>query len=133
VDEAKVPAIVSAAGDRIKVAGDILDYRDFFVADDRITYDDKVFEQRLKKPAEAAGLLRKYRDVLTSSTSFDPASLEQGMNAFVTAEGIKLGQIIHAVRVAVTGKGVGFGLFETLAILGKEHCLARIDRTLARL
>ena len=38
------------------------------------------------------------------------------------AEGIKIGQIIHAVRVAVTGKAVGFGLFETLAILGKERC-----------
>ena len=38
-----------------------------------------------------------------------------------------------AVRVAVTGKGVGFGLFETLAILGRERCLERIDRALAML
>jgi glutamyl-tRNA synthetase len=37
------------------------------------------------------------------------------------------------VRVAVTGKGVGFGLFDTLAILGKDRCLARIDRALGRL
>ena len=35
---------------------------------------------------------------------------------------------MHAVRVAVTGKAVGFGLFDTLAILGRERCLARIDR-----
>ena len=48
------------------------------------------------------------------------------------AEGINIGQIIHAVRVAVTGKAVGFGLFETLAILGKARCLARIDRALAQ-
>ena len=46
-------------------------------------------------------------------------------------EGIKIGQIIHAVRVAVTGKGVGFGLFEALEILGRAACLARIDRALA--
>jgi glutamyl-tRNA synthetase len=133
VDAAKVTAIVTAAGDRIKVAGDILDYRDFFVPDDKIAYDEKAFDQRLKKPAEAAVLLRKYREVLASTPTVDAASLEQGMNAFVTAVGIKLGQIIHAVRVAVTGKGVGFGLFETLSILGKESCLARIDRALARL
>ena len=37
---------------------------------------------------------------------------------------------MHAVRVAVTGKAVGFGLFDTLAILGRERCLARIDRAL---
>ena len=47
-------------------------------------------------------------------------------------KGIKIGQIVHALRVAVTGKPVGFGLFETLAILGRERCLARIDRALAR-
>ena len=38
--------------------------------------------------------------------------------------------MIHALRVAVTGKAVGFGMFETLAILGRERCLARIDRAL---
>ena len=31
-----------------------------------------------------------------------------------------------------TGKAVGFGMFDTLAILGKESCLARIDRALAK-
>ena len=54
------------------------------------------------------------------------------MNGFLQAQGIQLRQIQQAVRVAVTGKGVGFGLYETLAILGKEHSLARIDRALAR-
>ena len=46
-------------------------------------------------------------------------------------QGIKIGQIIHALRVAVTGKGVGFGMFETLAILGRDRVLARIGRALA--
>jgi glutamyl-tRNA synthetase len=41
-----------------------------------------------------------------------------------------MGDIVHAVRVAVTGKAVGFGLFDTLAILGRERCLARIHRAL---
>ena len=129
-DAATVRAIVQAAGDRIKVAGDILDYRDFFVPDDQLVYDEKAFEQRLRKPAGAKELLRKYRDVLAQATAFDAASLEQGMNAFVAAQGIKLNEIIHAVRVAVTGKGVGFGLYDALAILGKQRSLARIDRAL---
>ena len=49
---------------------------------------------------------------------FDAAALERLLQEFVEAEGIKIGQIIHALRVAVTGKAVGFGMFETLAILG---------------
>ena len=55
------------------------------------------------------------------------------VSEFVEAQGIKLGEIIHAVRVAATGKAVGFGMFETLAILGRDRTLARIDRALAQL
>ncbi len=129
---AKLTEVVRAAGDRIKVAGDILDYRDFFLADDQLSYEEKAFEKRLRKPPEAGPLLRKFRDRLRDVDPFDAGALEQLLNAFVQAEGVQIGQIIHALRVAVTGKAVGFGLFETLAILGKEHCLARIDRALNR-
>ena len=59
--------------------------------------------------------------------------LDRAMHAFVETEGVPIAQIIHAVRVAVTGKAVGFGLFEGLAILGRDACVARIDRALARL
>ena len=52
---------------------------------------------------------------------------------FVQSEGAKLGSVNQALRVAVTGKDKGFGTYETLALLGREHCLARIDRALARL
>ena len=133
MDEKLARAIIEAARDRIKVAGDIIDYGFFCLPDDKVPCDEADFEKRLRKPPEAAGLLRKYRAVLASATAFDPTSLDQGMNAFVLAEGVKMGQIIHAVRVATTGKGIGFGLFETLSILGKERCLSRIDRALARL
>ena len=129
----RVRAIAAAAGDRIKVAGDILDYRDFFTADAELDYEDKAFEKRLRKPAEAAELLGKFRERLSDIATFDARALEQMMQELLEAEGIKIGQVIHAVRVAVTGKAVGFGLFETLAILGRERALARIDRALARL
>ena len=52
------------------------------------------------------------------------------MRSFIESAEIKIGAIIHAVRVGVTGKAVGFGLFETLSIIGKESCMARIDRAL---
>jgi glutamyl-tRNA synthetase len=128
----KVAQIVEAAGDRIKTAGDILQSADFFLPDDQLPYEEKDFDKRLRKPPEARGLLAKFRTVLAAATPFDHAHLQQVMDDFVQAEGITTGQIIHAVRVAVTGKAIGFGLFETLAILGKDRCLARIDRALAR-
>ncbi|MHC4402318.1 MAG: glutamate--tRNA ligase [Planctomycetota bacterium] len=130
--QAKLAQIVEAAGDRIKVAGDVLDYADLFLPDDQLPYDDKAFEKRLRKPADAVALLSKFKDRLTVADPFDTATLEKLMHEFVEQEAIKVGQIIHALRVAVTGKAVGFGMFETLAVLGRKRSVARIDQALAR-
>jgi len=129
----KLTRILEAADDRIKVAGDILDYDFFFVPDDELVYDEKSFEKRLRKPGDAAGLLSKFKIRLAEVEPFDAATLEPLLKNFVEAEGIKIGNIIHALRVAVSGKPVGFGMFETLEILGRESCLARIDRALSQL
>ena len=126
----KVGKIAQAAGDRIKTAGDILDYADFFRPDGQLAYDDKALDKRLRKVPDSVKLLVKFKDILAEARTFDAASLEKLLQDFVATEGIKVNQIIHALRVAVTGKEVGFGLFDTLALLGKDHCLARIERAL---
>jgi glutamyl-tRNA synthetase len=125
--------ILQAAGDRVKVAGDILDFADFFTPDDQLTYDEKAFDKRLRKPSDAAGLLATYRNELAEVEPFDVETLDAAMKRFAGSQNIEIGQVIHAVRVAVTGKAVGCGMFETLAILGRERCLARIDRALAQI
>lgn len=130
--EAKVRAIVAAAGDRIKVAGDILDYRTFFISADELYYDESAFDRRIRKPAEAAGLLRRFTDRLAVTNPFDPPTLERVLHDFIAAEDVQIGQLIHPLRVAVTGQAIGFGLFETLAILGRECSLRRIDKALGQ-
>ncbi len=76
--------------------------------------------------------MARFRDGLAKVDPFDTSHLERALQTFVAAEGIKTGNIIHAVRVATTGKAVGPGLYDCLEILGKETCLTRIDRALAR-
>jgi glutamyl-tRNA synthetase len=127
---AKVTAIVRAAGERIKVAGDILDYAAFFLPDDRLSYDEKAFNQHIRKAA-ANALLRKMRQRLETAT-FEANALETLVQEFAGAEGVKLNDINQPLRVAVTGKSIGFSAYETLALLGREHCLARIDGALER-
>ncbi|MEX0585911.1 MAG: glutamate--tRNA ligase [Pirellulales bacterium] len=126
----RVTRIVSAAADRIKTAGDVLDYTDFFVRDSELTYDEPALEKQRQKAPEALQLLSKFRQQLASVEPFQPEPLETLLKNFVAAEGVKIGQIVHPLRLALTGKTVGFGLFETLAILGRESSLARIDRVL---
>ncbi len=125
-----VTRILGAASDRVKVAGDVLDFDDFFVADDALKIDEAAFDKRVLKPAAARELLVKYREQLAQTEAFTAEALEKLTYEFVEANGIKIGDIVHAIRVAVTGKAVGFGLFDTLAILGRERCLARLDRAL---
>ena len=130
VDPDKLRAVVAAAADRIKVAGDIVNYTEFFVADDAFPYDAKALGKRIAADG-APGLLGRFRSALADVDPFDAATVEAALHRFVDAEGIRIGAIIHAVRVAVTGKAVGFGLFDAMAILGRDACLARIDRALA--
>lgn len=129
-DRTKLAWIIEATGDRLKVFGDIIAYADFFFQNE-IAYDEKAFEKRVRTEG-ARELLRKFRERFAHIEPFDVPSLEQAMQEFLAAEGIELGQVIHAVRVAVTGKAVGPGLYDCLAILGRETTLERVDRAVAR-
>jgi glutamyl-tRNA synthetase len=99
------------------------------VPDDQLAYDDKAVEKRLRKEG-AIDLLTKFRAVLSDVEPFDPEPLEAAMKQFIEDEGVKIGEIIHPVRVATTGKQTGIGMFDALALLGRESCLRRIDRAL---
>jgi glutamyl-tRNA synthetase len=126
----KLTRIVEAAGDRLKVFGDIIAYADFFFQEE-IVYDEKAFEKNLRAVGKAE-LLGRFRERLAVVDPFDAAHLETALGAFVAAEGIKTGDVIHALRVAVTGKAVGPGVYDCLEILGRDTTLARIDRALSR-
>ena len=130
-ERAKIEAILVAAGDRIKVLGDILEYRYFFVADEELKLDEEGLKKCFKQ-AGAVQLLRKFGQELETLSPFEPPVLEGALKKFAEARGVKLGEIIHPLRLAVTGRTTGFGLFETLAILGRRSCLARINQAIAR-
>jgi len=132
-DPEKVKQIVAAAADRIKVAGDILEYTTFFIPAEQLIYDEVAFDKRLQTPPEAAGLLKRFADRLKTLEPFDAPTIEKDLQDFVQAEGVTHAQIIHSLRLAATGKTVGFGLFDTLAILGRTESLRRIEQALGRI
>ena len=127
-----VTKVVTAADDRIKIAGDILEFDDFFTADEQLQYDEAAFAKRVQQDPGAVELLKKFREVLVTTEPFDAATTEANFKQFVETQGIKFNQIVHALRLAITGKAVGFGMFDSMAILGKQRVLARIDRLIAR-
>jgi glutamyl-tRNA synthetase len=128
----KLRRIIDAAADRIKVFSDILTYGGFFfVADDQFKYDADAVKT-LKKDYVPA-LLPKLRDLIAAADPFDVPTLEARVRELADAEGLGAGKVIHPLRAATSGQSVGPGVFELAAILGKDSCLRRIERTITML
>jgi glutamyl-tRNA synthetase len=127
-ERARVAGIVEALGDRLKVFGDVVLQGAFFFGD-YVALDEKAFQKRV---VPAAARLAEFRDWLAAQHELTAAALERGTQAWLAERGLGLGDIVHAVRVAVTGSAAGPGLFDCLALLGKERCLLRIDHALAK-
>ncbi len=127
--ERKLRLIVEGAGDRLKMAGDILNFDYCFV--DTFGFDEKAFQKRICKPGMARDLLGGLRDAIRGGMTW--ATTEEAdlaIHQFCESSGAELTDIIHALRVAVTGTPAGFGMFETLAIIGQDKVAIRIDRAL---
>jgi glutamyl-tRNA synthetase len=80
--------------------------------------------------AESIPLLRQFRDKLMTITDWQPAVLHDCLKACVEAAGIGLGQLAQPVRFAVTGTTVSPSVDLTLALLGKEKTLIRLEKGL---
>jgi glutamyl/glutaminyl-tRNA synthetase len=99
-----------------------------FIADDAIVYDGKAVHKALIKGEHKGLNLRKaFRDELDSFDDFMPDALEAKVKSFAESKEVGMGKIAQPLRVAVTGAGVSPSLGQTLAILGKDAVLARID------
>lgn len=108
--------------------------RFFFVPDDAIALDPQAVEKVLKKSdREGLRALKDVRGVLAGVATWDAASLESAVKQFAESKGLGLGKIAQPIRVAVSGSTVSPPMFESLAFLGRDRTLARIDRCLGHL
>jgi glutamyl-tRNA synthetase len=123
-----VTQVIEASGDRLKVAGDILTYADFFLVDEP-ALDPQAVAKRLATPGTKE-LLAAFTDRLATTEPYSTEQLELALKEVVEAAGKKVGDLIHAVRVAATGTTVGPGLYDCLVILGRDRALARLRRGL---
>jgi glutamyl-tRNA synthetase len=116
--------------ERMKTLAEAPELSDFFLlGDEEFAYDEAAVRKRLSSP-EAAQRLRQVQAGFAALEVFDEPSIEGVIRATAEELEIKAGEVIHPVRVAVSGRSTGPGLFEMLAALGKERCLRRIGRAL---
>jgi glutamyl-tRNA synthetase len=78
-------------------------------------------------------LLEAAREALAGASEFDAAGVEEALTPLPEALEVKPGKLYQPIRVAITGTTVSPGIFESLAVLGREDSLARIDAAAERL
>lgn len=118
--------LVPLLRERIKVLPDAVQVVDFFFADG-LEYDPALLVPKGITPAQARSALAAASDNLARLPAFDHDTLEQSLRGLASELGLKTGQLFGALRVAVTGRTVAPPLFETMAALGRERTLARVN------
>lgn len=122
-----VAKIDEACGDRLKLLSDIVRYGAFALTD-QIDFDKAACKNLRKEGAEAA--LGQIRAALETLDPFDLETIEKCIVGLGEETGLK-GKINHFVRASTTGRSVGPGVYDCVAILGKEKSLLHIDTALA--
>ena len=128
----KVAAVTPLIRERIKLLSEAVPAADFFFVSDLPPYDPAELIPQKGDPALAFRVLQHAEQVL-ATTPFDHTSLEQALRAAAASLGLKPGPMFQPIRVAVCGRKNAPPLFETMAVLGRDVCLARIRQAAAQL
>jgi glutamyl-tRNA synthetase len=124
-------AITPLIRERITLLRDVLTAADFFFVDQLPPYDPAELVPQKGDAAMAAKVLAKAREVL-AQTEFTHDGLDQALRAAAQDLGVKAGQMFQPIRVAACGRKNAPPLFETLAVLGKERTLKRIEQAIQK-
>ena len=102
----------------------------YFFSDD-FEYEEKAVRKGLRKE----GVRDALRDLMArlADGEFSEATIEAAIRASEAEAGIKEGKLNYPARVAVTGRATGAGIYETMALLGRERVLSRLDHAVERL
>jgi glutamyl-tRNA synthetase len=93
--------------------------------------DEKAWRKTMKDEAPAA--LEAAHEALAAIGEFDTAAVEAALTPLPERLGVKPGRVYQPIRVAISGGTVSPGIFESLAALGREESMRRIDAALVRL
>jgi glutamyl-tRNA synthetase len=108
---------------RMNTLLDFLDWTDFLF-NDQVHFEEEVKAKHLSQD------MRKEFDLLAERLSaigdFNVKAAEEAFRGVVAQLGIEAGVLVHPVRVALTGKAVGPGLFDTMVVLGQERTVRRL-------
>jgi glutamyl-tRNA synthetase len=120
---ARLLALMSGLKERAKTLVELIDGAEFLFAARPLVLDDKARALLADGGRERLpGLLA----ALAGAPAFDAATTEAAVRAESERTGLKLGQLAQPLRAALTGRATSPGIFDVLAVLGRQESLARL-------
>jgi glutamyl-tRNA synthetase len=122
--------MVATLQERAKTLVELVELAYFYLSDD-IKYDEKAANKFLTP--EIRGPLSELIEKLDTLKDFDEKSIEAAFTEVLSRHNLQLGKLAQPVRVALTGTPVSPGIYEVLAVLGKERAMKRLRNGLNRI
>lgn len=129
-DLATLAAVVGMTKVRCNFISDFWNQIKFFF-EAPTEYDAKTVQKRWK--ATSAADMQALATVLEGIDDFSAANSEQVVMAWITENGLHMGNIMNAFRLCIVGEGKGPHMFDITAIIGKEETLRRLNKAIEEL
>jgi glutamyl-tRNA synthetase len=121
--------MASICQEKLRTLNEIVEYTDFFFVEPT-AYEEKAVKKQWQKDG-AEAVLAQVESLIQNAEPWSHETLHAAFEAEAGRSGLGLGALVHPTRLALTGKSIGPGLFELAELLGRETCLARIERAQA--
>ncbi len=122
--------VIAAMRDRVTFVQDFFEKSPYFFRPD-VEYDQDVMKKRWRP--ESGKYLASFLAELSTVAHPGKEDYEAALHRAALSLNVKTGDLIHPLRLAVTGMGAGPGLFDVLDILGKEETVRRVSLAIERL
>jgi len=125
-DKAKAQLLQAMPGlkERAKTLVELADNAYFIVADRPLVLDEKA---AAILDGDAKGVLKALQPMLGALPEWTAETTEAAVRAYAEQAGLKLGKVAQPLRAALTGRSTSPGVFDVLAVLGREESLGRIN------
>jgi len=130
VDDAYVLRVIGLLKERVERTEEFVSLSGYFFADPEL-YDDQARKKNWKP--ESARYLSEVASRLRTLEETTDTGYEAAVRSVAERLTIGAAKLIHPLRLALTGAGAGPGLFEIMALLGRETCVRRIERAVSAL
>lgn len=114
--------------ERVNRICDIPDYAPYFFTEGLPEYEEKYLAKHWN--AEKKPLLEELCARMENLPQWDQPAVHDLTMAYCEEKQVKLKEVIHPLRLMVTGKSIGAGMFETMEVLGRNRCIERMKEFL---